>query len=167
MRFTRATEYALRSVRYLATSNKECWHSIQEISEAEEVPLPFLAKVMQRLAQAGIALSACGKTGGYKLSRPASQINLAEVVLAIEGHLAITSCLGRSARCRFMKVCRSHKIWEELQKAILDVLNRYTIDDIVLPASARLQARTTSGCSSVAPPLSGHRAHVTPSGRSQ
>ncbi len=131
MRLTRAGEYAIRALRFLASRAEARWFSIQEIAEAEEVPSQFLAKVMQRLTQTGLVQSACGKTGGYRLARPPSEVALAEVVLAIEGPISLNNCLLYPQECRFVGECRMHPIWAEAQEAMLGVLKKYRLSDIV------------------------------------
>lgn len=59
--------------------------SIGELAEAARVPRPFLAKVLQELAQKGLLRSKRGRTGGFSLGRPAREITLADVVLALDG----------------------------------------------------------------------------------
>jgi Rrf2 family protein len=134
MRLTRATEYAFRALRFLASRKEERWFSIQEIAEAEEMPLQFLAKVMQHLTQAGLVHSACGKTGGYRLGRAANQIRMADVLLAMEGPLTINTCLAYPGDCKFSKVCKVHGVWEELQAAMVAVLEKHTIAEVATVA---------------------------------
>ncbi len=142
MRLTRATEYAFRSMRYLASQKEERWYSIQEIAEAENMPIQFLAKVMQHLTQAGLVHSACGKTGGYRLGKPAAQIMMADVLLAMEGPLNVNSCLMYPAECKFFDICKCHGVWEELQAAMMKVLQSHTIADVsYAPVSQPPRAR--------------------------
>lgn len=131
MRLTRATEYAYRAMRYLGTCREDRWYSIQEIAAAEEMPVQFLAKVMQHLTQAGLVLSACGKTGGYRLARPPEEILMADVFLAMEGPLSVNTCLMYPSECKFRQQCKVHGVWEELQQAILGVLGRHTLAEIL------------------------------------
>jgi len=146
MRLTRATEYAYRALRFLASRKEERWFSIQEIAQAEEMPVQFLAKVMQHLTQAGLVHSACGKTGGYRLGRPAAQIKMVDVFLAMEGPLSVNVCLMYPTECKFVEHCKVHNVWQELQDSVLGVLNRHTLDEILpdgnpLPLPERSKAR--------------------------
>ena len=127
MRLTRATEYAFRALRFLASRTEERWFSIQEIAESEQMPIQFLAKVMQHLTQAGMVHSACGKTGGYRLFKTPQAIRLAAVLVAMEGPLALNNCLAYPGECHFEQVCRMHPVWEELQTAIMAVLQKYDL----------------------------------------
>lgn len=140
MRLTRAGEYALRALRFLGLQPRTHWFSIQEIAEAEDVPPQFLAKVMQRLAQVGIVLSACGKTGGYKLALPAEEIVLADVVVAMEGPISLNNCILYPQECRFSGECKMHPIWAEAQEAMLGVLRKYRLSDILQPHAPTVQS---------------------------
>jgi Rrf2 family protein len=152
MRLTRATEYAFRSLRFLASRTEERWHSIQEIADAEDMPIQFLAKVMQHLTQAGLVHSACGKTGGYRLGKPPAAIRMADVLLAMEGPLSINQCLLFPEECKFFrnKTCRSHKVWEELQAAMVSVLQKYTIADITSAPEVRPVAKRRARAAAMA-----------------
>ncbi len=130
MKITRATEYACRALRFLNTRGDDRCYSIQEIAEAEQVPVQFLAKVMQSLTQAGIVRSTCGKCGGYKIRRTASEISLADVFVAVEGPIALNPCLDEDSPCSLMSECRVHDVWKELQDKMLEVLGRYTVEDV-------------------------------------
>ena len=141
MRLTRATEYAFRALRYLTSRTEGRWYSIQEIAEAEDMPIQFLAKVMQHLTQASLVHSACGKTGGYRLGRPPAQVRMADVVLAMEGPLTVNNCLMYPAECRFLKTCRVHGVWEELQKSMIAVLEKYTLVDLTSAPGDEPQVR--------------------------
>lgn len=131
MRLTHATEYAFRALRFLGSRPEDRWFSIQEIAETEDMPIQFLAKVMQHLTQAGMVQSACGKTGGYRLGLKPEEISMEQVVVAMEGPIVVNSCLIYPDDCSKVGTCRAHMVWEELQLAILGVLSKRTIADII------------------------------------
>ena len=86
MLLSRAAETALKALPLLdprgpAAPGREA----RDLALACGEPAPWLGKVLQRLARAGILRSKRGRTGGFVLGRPASEITLADVVLAIEG----------------------------------------------------------------------------------
>ncbi len=141
MRLTRAGEYAIRSLRFLASRPEARWFAIQEIAEAEDIPPQFLAKVMQRLTQTGLVQSACGKTGGYRLARPASEVALADVILAMEGPISLNACLLYPQECRFSGECRMHPIWAEAQEAMLRVLKKYHLSEIATVPTGAVRTR--------------------------
>jgi Rrf2 family protein len=130
MKITRATEYACRALRFLNTQTDDRCYSIQEIALAEKVPVQFLAKVMQSLTQAGIVKSTCGKSGGYKLRRTSENISLADVFMAVEGPVALNPCLEDDCECSLRCDCHVHDVWQELQDAIMKVLQKYNLEDV-------------------------------------
>lgn len=134
MRLTRAAEYALRSLRFLSSQEEERWFSIQEIAGAEDVPTQFLAKVMQRLTQAGFVQSACGKTGGYRMAKAPDGVTISDVVLAMEGPLSVNNCLLYPSECRFHKECKMHGVWKEMQDAMVAVMEKYSLADVTMEA---------------------------------
>lgn len=86
MLFSRAVETALNALPHLHPSGPAApGREARDLALACGEPAPWLGKVLQRLARAGILRSKRGRTGGFVLGRPASEITLADVVLAIEG----------------------------------------------------------------------------------
>lgn len=133
MKITRATEYACRALRYLNTHTHDRCCSIQEIARAELVPVQFLAKVMQSLTQAGIVRSSCGKNGGYRIRKSPDDITLADVLVAVEGPVALNPCLEEDNPCELMENCHIHDVWQELQDTMLGVLKKHTVADVAPP----------------------------------
>lgn len=83
---SRAAEAALRALPLLDPRGPSApGVLVRELAERARLPEPFLAKVLQRLAQAGVLRSRKGRAGGFVLGRPAAEITLADVVLALEG----------------------------------------------------------------------------------
>jgi len=130
MRLTRAAEYAFRALRFLCSQDEDRWFSIQEIAGSEDAPAQFVAKVMQRLTRAGIVNSSCGKTGGYRMAKPPDSVSIADVVEIMEGEMSLNYCLLHPDECRFVKECRMHPIWQEVQDAMIGVMTKYTLADI-------------------------------------
>ena len=79
MQITRAGEYAIIGLLYLARQPAGRTVMVDEISDAEKVPSSFLAKIFQSLAKAGLIQSQRGAGGGFTLVRPPSDINLLEI----------------------------------------------------------------------------------------
>ena len=82
--------------------------SAAELSGETGVPLPTAQKLMGQLATCGLLTSARGATGGFALSRPATEISLADIVEAVEGPIAMTQCAGsdEASDCALDAHCR-------------------------------------------------------------
>ncbi|HLE81821.1 MAG TPA: Rrf2 family transcriptional regulator, partial [Dehalococcoidia bacterium] len=84
MRFTRPCQYAIRALAHLATHRRgSLYCQAQEIAQAEAIPGPSLAGVLQELARGGLVKSSKGPRGGFRLARPAEQITLYQIMDAV------------------------------------------------------------------------------------
>jgi Rrf2 family protein len=86
LRLSKKSDYALMAVKHLALrSDGGASSSAREMSEAYDIPLELLAKVLQRLVRARLLVSVQGTRGGYRLGRPATAISVADVIQAVDG----------------------------------------------------------------------------------
>ncbi|HEY1145316.1 MAG TPA: Rrf2 family transcriptional regulator, partial [Allosphingosinicella sp.] len=101
MRLTSLADYAVvmmaAAARHSAAKGGDARLSAALLSEETGVPLPTAQKLMGRLAGAGLLSSARGTGGGFRLSREAGRISLADIIEAVEGPIAMTTCVD-SAR---------------------------------------------------------------------
>ncbi len=74
--------------------------------------------------------STCGKWGGYRIRRDPSEVSLADVFVAVEGPVALNPCLEDDSPCSLRGECRVHDVWQELQDKMLEVLSKYTVEDV-------------------------------------
>ncbi len=94
-------KYGLRAVVYLAGNSKNGEKiGIRKISKDLDLPMPFLAKILQSLAKQKILSSSKGPNGGFSLSRDPKEIHLLEVVKAIDGDDVFSKCLLHNDNCR-------------------------------------------------------------------
>lgn len=98
MQFNATTDYAFRVALHLACAGDRVV-SRREISERNNVTTMFLQKIMASLMEAGLVTSYRGANGGFRLSRPAEEITLLDVLEAMEGKVVINRCLGDYAAC--------------------------------------------------------------------
>src|SRR5436305_10348573 len=100
MMFSTRAEYGVRVMVELARrgsdGGRECV-SLSEIADGDGLPLAYLEHLMARLRKAGLVESRRGARGGYLLSRPATEITMAEVVGALEGSIAPIECITEDA----------------------------------------------------------------------
>jgi Rrf2 family protein len=101
--------------------------STASISEAESIPLPFLTKVISRLATAGLVTTSRGMGGGVSLARPPEEITLLQVVEAVDGPIVLNHCLLRSGTCEHEPNCAAHDVWSEIQDGLVRELDSVTM----------------------------------------
>ena len=139
MQLTRAGEYAIKSLLYLAGQDMEARVMASEVASAERIPVNFVRKILESLAKTGLVKSYRGAGGGFTLGRPAEQISLRHVIEAVEGPLALNQCLQPNA-CDQLPVCPMSQVWMEAQRAVESVLERYSLADVVRTRELRRQA---------------------------
>ncbi|MGD0882512.1 MAG: Rrf2 family transcriptional regulator [Acidimicrobiales bacterium] len=123
---TRRTDYAIRSLIYLANV-EETPVTANAIGEAMDVPTGFLQQVLRELQQAGLVTSRPGPTGGFALARPAEEITVLQIVEALEGPLRSAECALRGGPCHWENVCALHWVWSSARDALCDRLDEGTL----------------------------------------
>ena len=106
MRLSHLADYAV--VLMTAAARREAGErlSATELSGETGVPLPTTQKLMGQLSASGLLVSARGAGGGFSLSRPATEISLADIVEAVEGPIAMTICSEGRTDCALDAHCR-------------------------------------------------------------
>ena len=130
MRFTREAEYALRALAYLASVPPGQVRPANQVAEACGLPGPFLSKTLRKLARGGVLRSARGRSRGYGLARPAREINVREVLEAVEGTDAFRRCVFWDSRCSDDRPCALHGAWAAVRGQVLANLERMTLQDV-------------------------------------
>lgn len=138
MQLTRYTDYALRVLIY-AGMHEQRLVTIPEIAQVFGISYNHLVKVVHRLASAGYLESTRGKHGGIRLGRKPQAIGLGEVVRHMELHLAIAECFDtHTCSCRITTACLLRQVLREATMAFHEVLNRYTLADLLENRSSLL-----------------------------
>src|SRR6478736_7408632 len=105
LRLSKKADYALMAMKHLATRTDLASASAREIAEQYDIPIELMAKVLQRLARRGLLTSHQGTRGGYRLSRAASAISVADIIQAIDGPLTVTACSTEAENCGQYSKC--------------------------------------------------------------
>ncbi|HHO47475.1 MAG TPA: Rrf2 family transcriptional regulator [Desulfobacteraceae bacterium] len=142
MRLTRAAEYAIRCVLYLTQLGPGRLASRKEIAEHAEIPPPFLAKIAQDLARAGLIEIRQGAKGGFVLLKDPKEITLLEVVETMIGEIYLNDCVARPSSCNAMEACGVHRVWLHARNQLRETLRRATFDTLIRD---RLCIRITNG----------------------
>lgn len=132
MRLTLWTDYALRTLIYLATKGDEL-STIAEIAKSFGVSKTHLMKVVNELAQQGYIEALRGKGGGIRLARRAEDINVGAVVRETEEDFAVMGCLAEQDFCRIETCCVLRHALFDATRAFLATLEAYTLADLVAP----------------------------------
>ncbi len=131
MVLTRAGDYGIYGVIYLAKQPKGKIISLSEVSKAEDIPEKFLAKIFQTLTRSGLIRSHRGARGGFSLARPAHQISVKELLEAIQGPICFARCLSELEDCQRKEICRLREIMQKAQDNTIKILTQKTLADLV------------------------------------
>jgi Rrf2 family nitric oxide-sensitive transcriptional repressor len=136
MRLTVHTDYALRVLIYAAVEPQPLC-TIERIAAAYKISRNHLMKVVNRLAEHGFLETVRGRGGGLKLSRPADEIVVGDVVRKMEDDLTQAECFRTEQNaCAITPACGLKRALAEALEAYLDALDRYTLADITRKRTA-------------------------------
>ncbi|WP_243364655.1 RrF2 family transcriptional regulator [Fundidesulfovibrio terrae] len=130
MKLTRAAEYAIRCVLYLAKHPFGQVVSRREVAQAMDIPMAFLGKIAQGLAKEGVLVVRQGAHGGYELALPPREISLLMVVEAMDGEILVNECLSRPQECGRSSYCAVHKVWERARGQFRETLSATSFEEL-------------------------------------
>jgi Rrf2 family protein len=137
LKLSRKADYGLISLKHIAMKHSSA--SAREIAESYGIPLPLLAKVLQKLARTGFLQSENGANGGYRLGRKAGDITALEVIRTIDGPVFLTSCAtGTHRECGVSDRCNVREPLRKIHDGIQSLLAGMTIADMCEDFEAEL-----------------------------
>jgi FeS assembly SUF system regulator len=129
---SKLADYAVIVATHLAVGSERQMTAAALAHEAK-LPRATVAKVLKALAHAGIVAGARGATGGYRLTRPAGAISIAELVAAIDGAIGITQCTSHMPGCERSTFCPTRPHWHRINQAVGAALGAVTLADMLPP----------------------------------
>ena len=132
LRVTKLTDYATVVLTVLASRPGEVM-SATELAELALLESPTVSKLLKPLAQAGLVEGLRGVRGGYRLTRPAEEISLIEIVEAMEGPLAITECSHDHSQCNLARKCSVRTSWRQINDVVADALRGVNLAQMLHP----------------------------------
>ncbi|MDR2877633.1 MAG: Fe-S cluster assembly transcriptional regulator IscR [Chromatiales bacterium] len=130
MKLTTKGRYAVTAMLDLALHAQSSPVPLADISQRQGISLSYLEQLFAKLRKKGLVDSARGPGGGYRLSRAAGDIPVAEVISAINEHVDARRC-GGLANCQNEQTCLTHELWEDLSGQIRDFLANISLGDLV------------------------------------
>jgi len=140
LRLSKLTDYAVVVLSALSRDGGVGGvRTAPELAIASGLAEPTVAKVLKALAQAGLVEGMRGARGGYRLGRPLGAVPLSEVIVAIDGPIALTACVdGAVGECDAEAICPVRGRWDPVNEAIRGALAAITVADLAAP---RVRAR--------------------------
>ena len=131
MRLTRGSDYGLRGMLYMARQPLGQVCLVSQVAAAEELPESYLAKIFQDLARSRLLISNRGAKGGFSLVDDPQEINLLQIIEAVEGPIALAPCLDIREGCDRVNLCEIYDALDSAQAQMISVLERTTLADLV------------------------------------
>jgi len=134
MRLSTKGRYAVMAMADLAANDGGAKPvSLAEIARRQEISLSYLEQLFAKLRRGDLVKSVRGPGGGYRLARPASELRIADIIIAVDEPITATrcrkdspkGCTGTSGRCM------THDLWEELGRQIHVFLSSVSLADVV------------------------------------
>src|SRR5215472_4229180 len=130
LKLTKKADYGLMAMKHLAEHGHGTACNAKDVAESYGIPQEALAKILQRLAKAGLLISQHGTNGGYTLARNPETISAFEVIRAIDGPLFITSCITVRGECGQSDRCNIREPLRKVNESIEAVLKRIKISQM-------------------------------------
>lgn len=131
MILSKASEYAIRAVIYIALVERESYTPIREISNALDISFHFLTKIFQILTEKKYLASYRGPRGGILLAKPATEVTLFDIVVAVDDDKLFEQCAIGLSGCGEDTPCPIHDRWGPIRDDIKNKLMSATLDDLV------------------------------------
>ncbi|MFQ6676468.1 MAG: RrF2 family transcriptional regulator [Fidelibacterota bacterium] len=128
--FSKACQYALQSIIYLAAQPPRTPVLQRDISKALNIPPHFLGKILQLLTRHEILVSHKGKSGGFLLKRSPEEISLLKVAQIVDGDSFLDHCILGFPGCADDTPCPLHPQWSAAKKTIMEMLKRRHVGEL-------------------------------------
>lgn len=135
MKISTKGRYGLRILADIALHQNGAPRLIREIAESQKLSQKYVSRIIISLRKGGFLESIRGAHGGYRLARPASEINLLEVFEATEGKVCIIGCAECPQKCARADACAARPVWKLLNENIKKTLSGITLEEAAKKAS--------------------------------
>ncbi|MFC1999594.1 RrF2 family transcriptional regulator [Chloroflexota bacterium] len=144
MRLSTRGRYGTRALLDIALHSDGSPVPLKDIARRQDISLQYLEQLLSPLVRAGIIKSTRGARGGVVIGRPPEQIKLSQVVQLLEGSVAPVKCVDEPQECPRSVYCVTRDVWSDVNRAILEILESTTIQDLVERHRIKEQADTAT-----------------------
>jgi len=131
MIYSKATEYALNALVYLAGQPEKRQCGVNEIADALNIPQHFLGKILQDLRKHEFVISTRGRYGGFQLARSPEQIGVYDIVESLEEIQKYERCIFDEFECTRDRPCAVVCDWNGVKSRISQFLKKHSIADLL------------------------------------
>ncbi|MEA3406159.1 MAG: Rrf2 family transcriptional regulator [Pseudomonadota bacterium] len=138
MKLTSKGRYAVTAMIDIALNQNKGPITLSLISERQGISLSYLEQLFAKLKRADLVSSARGPGGGYRLSRPADEVSVSQIIHAVDELIDARKCVGK-ANCHGGDQCLSHELWTDLSDLIDTFLKSITLQTLIDKNHANLK----------------------------
>ncbi|HEY6765565.1 MAG TPA: SUF system Fe-S cluster assembly regulator [Candidatus Sulfotelmatobacter sp.] len=133
IRLGKLTDYGVVLMTFMARDGSAVLRTSRDLAVESKLPLPTVSKVLKKLLENGLLTSHRGIKGGYSLAKKADQISVADIVVAIEGPIALTECSDLDRSCEVEHSCPIKNNQRIVSDVVRGALEKVTISDLLHP----------------------------------
>lgn len=123
--------YSIRIMAEIAIINDSKLATVAYLSEKTNISEKYLEKIISKLLKAKLLVSFRGPFGGYKLSKPASEITVGEILNSTEGNIKSVSCMEEGKNCDLSTKCLTVNLWAGLTQVVNSYLSKITLENVI------------------------------------
>ncbi len=131
MRLSTKGRYGARFMLDLALHYGQGPVTLKDVAERQGISEKYLWNLIGPLRTAGLMKSFRGSGGGYAITKPPSDINLKDIVSALEGPLCLVDCVDNPSVCERSRICVTRDVWHEVTDKLRQTLESITLKDMV------------------------------------
>jgi len=131
-RITRLTDYGVLLMTELAQAEESVLNAAA-LAGRSRLPAPSVSKILQLLLREGLLTSVRGAGGGYQLTRKASDISIRDIIVALEGPIALTECSRDHGHCDQEAHCNTRGNWHIINQVVRGTLGDISLNDMIEP----------------------------------
>lgn len=130
LRISKLSDYAIVLLCEIAREQGGQGTTARQLAASTQIALPTVVKLLKLLKDHDVLLSMQGRNGGYRLARRPSETNLAVIIEAVEGPIALTECMSEALDCQIHSKCNTRPHWVHINAAFRQALSVVTLNDL-------------------------------------
>jgi Rrf2 family iron-sulfur cluster assembly transcriptional regulator len=130
MKLSTKGRYSVTAMLDLAIHHEAGPVTLADISQCQGISLSYLEQLFSNLRKSGLVKGVRGPGGGYRLSKPASEISIAQIIRSVDEGVDITNCKGKGD-CQDGERCLTHELWTDLSDRLYQFLDNITLAQFV------------------------------------
>jgi FeS assembly SUF system regulator len=133
IRISKQADYGIILLGQFVTDSNNTSCNARDLAGTTRLPLPMVGKILKTLVRQGLLVSHRGVKGGYSLARSPEDISVAEIITALDGPIALTTCSAHAGDCEYEDGCPARSNWHVINRAILGALRNISLKQMARP----------------------------------